>query len=172
MPRPGDCLVADFVIPAARLAPEPLTASDLRRGIVVVSTLPNIQKHACMAQIVDLEEQVHALWPDLRIAHVSADSEEHWQEVDQFHPDLRAAGYSLCCADQMSREAFVQAFGVGVEHYHRIAHGVFALQEGVFLAAEIPDDQMRPVEVRDFLKVLMDRIEASPGGTPQRDGRQ
>jgi peroxiredoxin len=146
------------VIPAARLAQESLMATDLRQGLVVVSTLPNIQKHACLAQIVDLEEQSHETLPGLRIVHVSADHEAHWREVDRFHPNVQAAGYSLCCADAASREAFVKAFGVGVEDHHRIAHGLFALQDGVFLAADVPDNQMRPAETKAFLHRLMESL--------------
>lgn len=169
MPHPGDRLEADFVIPAARLAQEPLTASRLRQGLIVVSTLPNIQKQACITQIVDLEEQVHAKWPDLRIVHVSADPAEHWHEVDQFHASVRAEGYSLFGAEPNDREVFVQAFGVGVASHQRIAHGLFGLQEGVFLAVEIPDDQMRPAGVQNFLTVFMQRMGASPSGTPHHD---
>ena len=106
LPLPGDRLVADFAIPPARMAAGPLLASDLRRGFVVVSTLPNIEKHACLAQIVELEERTHEWLPELRIVHVSADQESHWREVDRFHPNIRAAGYSLCCADPVSRKAF------------------------------------------------------------------
>lgn len=154
IPRRGERLTAEFVIPAARLADTALTTDELCRGLVVVSTLPNIQKHACLAQIVDLEEPGHGQLPDLKIVHVSADHEEHWQEVDRFHPNVRAAGYSLCCADPASRVAFVTAFGVGVEDHHRIAHGLFALRDGVFLEVEIPHDQMRPAEVTGFLQRL------------------
>jgi peroxiredoxin len=172
VPSPGDRLTAEFVIPAARHAREPLLAADLRQGLVVLSTLPNIQKHACLAQIVGLEEQSHERMPGLRIVHVSADHEEHWQEVDRFHPDVRAAGYSLCCAEAESREAFVRAFGVGVEDHHRIAHGLFALQDGRFLEAEVPDDQMRPADVQGFLERLAERVGAPPDRTPHsRDGR-
>lgn len=167
VPRCGERLTAEFVIPAARLADKPLTAVDLRRGLVVVSTLPNIQKHACLAQIVELEERGHEQLPDLKIIHVSADHEEHWQEVDRFHPTIRAAGYSLCCADPASREAFVSAFGVGVEDHHRIAHGLFALRDGVFLEVEIPHDQMRSAAVRGFLERLIGGIGAPSGQTPR-----
>jgi hypothetical protein len=153
-PCRGERLTAEFVIPAARRADKPLTADELCRGLVVISTLPNIRKHACLAQIVDLEERGHEQLPDLKIVHVSADHEEHWQEVDRFHPNVRAAGYSLCCADPASREAFVSAFGVGVEGHHRIAHGLFALRDGVFMEVEIPSDQMRPAAVRGFLDRL------------------
>ncbi|MBM4119463.1 MAG: hypothetical protein FJ248_00985 [Nitrospira sp.] len=153
-PSPGERLTVEFTIPAARLADTPLTADELCRGLVVVSTLPNIQKHACLAQIVDLEERGRGQLLDLKIVHVSADHEAHWQEVDRFHPNVRAAGYSLCCADPASREAFVSAFGVGVEDHQRIAHGLFALRDGVFLEVDIPLDQMRPAEVSGFLERL------------------
>lgn len=169
LPVKGDRLTADFVVPAARLADKPLAAEDLRRGLVVVSTLPNIQKHACLAQIVELEERGHERLPDLRIVHVSADHEEHWREVDRFHPNIQSAGYSLCCAESASREAFVQTFGVGVEDHHRIAHGLFALRDGIFLAIEIPRDQMRPAEVREFLERLIGELGASTSRTPTAD---
>lgn len=167
VPSRGERLTAEFVIPAARLADKPLTAVDLRRGSVVVSTLPNIQKHACLAQIVELEERGHEQLPEWRIVHVSADHEEHWREVDRFHPNVQASGYSLCCADPASREAFVSAFGVGVEDHHRIAHGLFALQDGVFLEVEIPHDQMRSAAVRGFLERLIGGIGAPSGQTPR-----
>lgn len=155
VPRPGDRLTAGFSIPAARLAQEPLQASDLQDGLVVMSTLPNIQKHACLAQIVNLEDRGHEHLPALRIVHVSADHEEHWKEVDRFHPNVRAAGYSLCCADVDSRESFVKAFGIGVAGHHRIAHGLFALRNGVFVVVQVPDDQMRPADVKIFLEALL-----------------
>ncbi len=167
VPRRGERLTAEFVIPAARLADKPLTADSLRCGLVVLSTLPNIEKHACLAQIVDLEEQGHARLPGLTIVHVSADHEDHWREVDRFHSNIRSAGYSLCCADPVHREAFVLAFGVGVEDHHRIVHGLFALQDGVFVEVEIPHDQMRAAAVRGFLERLVGRIEAPSSPTPR-----
>lgn len=154
-PTYGQRLTAEFVIPAARLADKPLTATELRCGLVVVSTSPNIQKRACLAQIVDLEERGHEQLPDLKIVHISADHEDHWQEVDRFHPNIRAAGYSLCCADSASREAFVSAFGVGMEGHHRIAHGLFALRDGVFLEVEISRNQMQSAAVGGFLERLI-----------------
>lgn len=45
----------------------------------------------------------------------------------------------------------MEAFGIGVEGHQRIAHGLFGLRDGVFLAADIPDDQMKPADVRGFL---------------------
>lgn len=151
VPPPGERLRANFMIPAARRADRPLTTEDLCRGLILVSTLPNIHKHACLSQIVDLEERGPALCEPLRIVHVSADHESHWQEVDQFHPNIQAAGYSLYFADPASRGAFVTAFGVGVEGHHRIAHGLFLLREGMFLKSEVPMDQMQSVDVTQFL---------------------
>lgn len=164
VPTDGQRLTAEFVIPAARVADTPLTAAALRCGLVVVSTLPNIQKHACLEQIVDLEELGHTWLPGLRIVHVSADHEEHWKEVDRFHPDIRSEGYSLCCADPASREAFMLAFGVGVENHRRIAHGLFALLNGRVVAAEVPEDQMKPASVR----VFVERVAALVGGSAER----
>lgn len=171
VPVRGERLTAEFVIPAARLAEKPLTAECLRRGVVVVSTLPNIQKHACLAQIVELEERGHERIPGLRVVHISADHEEHWREVDQFHPNVRSAGYSLCCTEPASREAFVRAFGVGVEDHHRIAHGLFALQDGIFLLTDIPGDQMRPAEVGRFIERLTEEIGASSCTMPEQESR-
>jgi hypothetical protein len=119
-----------------------------------------------MAQIVELEERSHDRVSGLRIVHVSADHAEHWEEVDRIHPNVRSAGYSLCCADQSSREAFVLAFGVGVENHHRIAHGLFALRDGVFLHVEIPHDQMRPAVVKEFLERLVSETGAPVNQTP------
>lgn len=166
VPCCGERLTAEFSIPAARLADKPLTGDELRRGLVVVSTLPNIEKHACLAQIVDLEERGRQELPEWKLVHVSADHEDYWQEVDRFHPGIQAAGYSLCCADPNSREAFVLAFGVGVEDHHRIAHGLFALRDGVFLHVEIPHDQMRPAGVSAFLERLAGETGAPVNQTP------
>ena len=151
-PRPGERLAAHFTIPPARHSSVPLGADDLRRGFVVVSTLPNIQKHACIAQIVDLEERAPCLLHVPRIFHVSADGAEHWAEMDLFHAAVEAPGYSLAEADDTSREAFALAFGVAVEGERRIAHGLFALWQGEFLAVEIPGDQMSAPAVLDFLE--------------------
>jgi peroxiredoxin len=152
LPQPGDVLTAEFSIPEARRASLPLLAADLRQGLVIVSTLPNIQKHACLAQIVELEERSVHLLPSARVVHISADHADHWGEVDAFHPDVQAPGYSLCCADSTSRETFIVAFGIGVAGHHRIAHGLFALHDGRFLSIEVPENQMHAPEVERFLK--------------------
>ena len=154
MPKVGERLDALFSIPAARHAESPLTTTELSQGLVIVSTLPNIQKHACIVQIVDLEAQAKERVPSARLVHISSDHMDHWLEVDRFHPDVETPGYSLCCADPISRRAFAQAFGVGVLDHQRIAHGLFALNEGVFVVVAIPEDQMRTAEVSGFLEQL------------------
>ncbi len=95
VPRWGELLTGEFSIPPARRATEPLTSDGLRRGLVFVSTLPNIEKHACALQIVGLEEHAFRHFPTARICHVSSDSAAHWSEVDDYHSEIRAEGYSL-----------------------------------------------------------------------------
>ncbi len=158
MPQVGTRLLTAFSIPAARHAEHPLSATELLQGLVIVSTLPNIQKHACIAQIVTLETQARERVPSARVVHISSDHADHWLEVDRFHPDVETPGYSLCCADPASRQAFAQAFGVGVVAHQRIAHGLFALHEGVFVAVAIPEDQMRTAEVAGFMEQLCRRL--------------
>jgi hypothetical protein len=154
VPRQGHRVTADFRIPAARGADLPLTSATLARGIVILSTLPNIRRHACLSQIVALDEHTPHVVPRARIFHVAADEAEHWQEVDRYHPSVRAPGYSLAAADLDSRIAFSLAFGVAVEGHRRIAHGCFALRDGIVLNAEVPYHQMHPVEALPFLERL------------------
>jgi hypothetical protein len=152
LPRPGDLLGPEpFAIPPARHANAPLTPASLMRGLALVSTLPNIARHACAAQILGLEEGALHRLEDFRLVHVSADEPACWREVDHFHPDLRAEGFSLHDADAESRRAFGAAFGIAVQGHHRIAHGLFALIDGLFLAADVPFDQMATPDVAAFL---------------------
>jgi hypothetical protein len=154
LPRPGMPLLDVFRLPPARRACAALTDDELRRGLVVVSTLPNIQRHACVAQIVQLEEVCAHRFPNARIVHVSQDEAIHWAEVDRFHPGITAASYTLHGASESSRVSFAWAFGVGVLGHPRIAHGLFALRDGVFVAAEVPFDQMHAPDVGTFLGAL------------------
>ena len=153
-PHPGRTLVEVFDLPPARKARAPLTDGELRRGLVVVSTLPNIQRHACVEQIVRLEEECAHRFPSVRIVHVSQDEAIHWAEVDRFHPGIAAASYTLHGASETSRVSFTWAFGVGVLGEQRIAHGLFALREGAFVAAEVPFDQMHAPDVGRFIHTL------------------
>jgi peroxiredoxin len=163
-PRPGDHLVRSFRVPEARRANHPLETSTLRDGLVIVSTLPNIAKRACTAQVVKLEAARKAL-DGLRIFHVASDGLLAWDEVEQFHPDVAAPGYALKAASPFDAAAFKRAFGVGVEGSHRIAHGLFALKNGVFLLVDIPFDQFRTPSVERFMyraRAIVDSFSTSP----------
>jgi len=152
VPRPGDLLPdRRFAVPAARNATAPLTPASLCRGLVLVSTLPNIHRHACAAQILDFEEQAMRRLTGFRMVHVSADEPASWSEVDHFHPLLAAEGFSLFEASEESRRGFSLAFGVAVEGHGRIAHGLFALVDGMFLAVDVPYQQRAVPDVRGFL---------------------
>jgi hypothetical protein len=150
----GSRLRGEFAIAPARHARAPLLASDLRAGWVVLSTLPNIEKHACIVQILDLEEAIAKMEPRPRLVHVSADEAHHWHEVDHIHPHLKAPGYTLASTSSEDRAAFTSAFGVGVRGKQRIAHGLFGLRDGTFENADIPYDQMGSPNVVEFVARL------------------
>ena len=150
-PRSGEKLLADFELPAAWRTSRCLKSDDLRRGWVVVSTLPNIKSNACSSQILDLEEGMLGFQRRPLLFHVSADAPPNWREVGEFHPTLRSPGYTLSGANG---DAFALAFGVAVSGHRRIAHGLFALLDGVFVVVEIPHDQMTTPPVRPFLEEL------------------
>jgi len=55
-PRPGDRLsLRAFSIPAARNTTLPLTPGSLATGLVLLSTLPNIERHSCATQIAGVD---------------------------------------------------------------------------------------------------------------------
>jgi hypothetical protein len=162
LPAPGERLLEVFSLPPARHAQAALTERDLATGLVIVSTLPNIERHACLAQIVDLDEHTAQQRPAPRVLHVSSDDARHWREVDRYHPTVRAESYSLQGADEASRTSFKWAFGVGVLGHPRIAHGLFALRDGVFLVAHVPYDQMHTPPVDHFLAEVATALEVAP----------
>ncbi len=163
LPHPGRALVDVFSLPPAHRAAVPLTDCELRQGLVVVSTLPSFERHACIAQIVQLEQRCALRLPSVRIVHVSHDEAVDWAQVDRLHPGVAAASYTLHGASETSRVSFLWAFGVGVLGHTRIAHGLFALRDGVFLAAEVPVDQMHAPDIDAFVAALDASLhEASP----------
>ena len=56
---------------------------------------------------------------------------------------------------EASIAAFGLSFGVAVQGHGRIAHGLFALVDGVFVGAEVPFQQLAVPDVGAFL----DRVE-------------
>jgi len=156
-PVAGDLLGGDFALPAGRNTTSPLTRASLCRGAVIVSTLPDIGKHACALQVLDLEEHVRTELPGVRLVHVASDDASRWNEVDWYHPDLRAEGYTVAGAPAASRRAFTSAFGVGVSGSDRVAHGLFALRDGRFEVVDIPVQQLGSPDVHGFLRALAAR---------------
>lgn len=151
-PRVGERLRACFAVPPARSTRVPLEPRDLDHGVAVLSTLPNIRAHACHVQILDLEERLSSYLPMARLYHVSSDGLDAWTEVDEYHPDLRARGYTLDGADPCAADSFRAAFGVGVVAHDRIAHGLFLLIDGVFRLVHIPRQQLGTPHVSAFLR--------------------
>lgn len=152
--RVGDVVHGAWSLPRVRGDGAPLGADSLRDGLAFVSTLPNIHKHACVAQVLRLEHEVSHAWPHARVHHVSADGPETWAELDDFHAEVRAGAYSLALATEASSDAFRACFGVGVEGTPRVAHGLFAVLDGVVLGSEIPFEQMGAADVDLFLERL------------------
>lgn len=111
-PERRDVLRGDFALPAGRNASSPLTGGSLGHGAVIVSTLPDIRKHACALQVLDLEEHVRIDFPGVRLVHIASDDAAGWQEVDWYHRDLRAEGYTLAGATESCPRGFTAAFGV------------------------------------------------------------
>jgi len=146
---PGDRLVARFSIAPARGAIGQLTAARLRDGLILMTTLPNIHKHACSAQLVQTQRSVQRFLPAAAVVHVASDGPEYWAEVDRLHGSITATGYSL--QGSADAEAFRLAFGVGVRGTERIARGLFAFCRGVVLGAEVPEDQSRTPDVKRFV---------------------
>lgn len=156
----GDIIDGDFTITAARGSCEPLTGDRLRRGLVVMTTLPNIHKHACAAQIVQTELLARSLLPRADVMHVASDAPAYWQEVDHFHGDVQADGYSLALS--ADADAFRAMFGVGVRGSHRIARGLFSIWHGTVLAADVPEDQGRSPNVRRFIERTRSLLAIAP----------
>jgi len=153
-PRPGDVLRADFRLQPAHHASTSLCASQLQHGLVILSTLPNIEKRACTAQILALDRELDARGWRPQVVHVSSDAARHWSQLARLHDQVNAAGYTVDGASDKDRQVFARSFGVAVSGERRIAHGLFALQDGVFLSAEVPENQFRTPGVRQFLQRL------------------
>lgn len=160
-PQAGTVIKRKFSIPPARGCKAPLTEKDFKTGVLILSTLPNIHKHACVSQILDLEEKVPASFSQARVVHVSADPQENWCEMDEYHPDVKSPSYTLASADSESRQAFVETFGVAVDKHWRIAHGLFAIKDGVILISDIPQNQMQTPWVKGFLRKLETKVGSS-----------
>jgi len=156
LPQPGERLATrPFSVPPARNATSPLTRASMDDGLVLMATLPNLGRYVRAAHLLDFEKRLTGRLGEFRTVHVSTDEASIWAEFNHFHPGLAAEGYSLFDADEETVSGFGLSFGVALEGHGRIAHGLFALLNGVFVAAEVPFDQLDVTGVEPFL----DRVE-------------
>lgn len=159
-PKMNTPISVRFNIPAARNAQQPLKQTDLMQGIFIISTLPNIQKSACMRQILDLEHVIQKNFKDsVTLVHISSDEARYWQEVDDLHPHLKAKAYTLDGVPEEIKEEIADMLGVGVVDSHRIAHGIFGFKDGRIIAAMIPRQQMGNPDVRVFVRRFKKAVE-------------
>lgn len=152
----GRDIAHSFVLPEA-IGTGSISDAIMRKGLVIVSTLPNIQKEHCVQQILELETYTYKLLPaSTKIIHVSADERIDWKIAEKNLAGIPFHAYTLYDAEAQSAAAFREAFGVGVVGNHRIAHGLFALLNGKFINLQIPDDQLGVPNVPLFLKEILD----------------
>jgi peroxiredoxin len=156
----GDSILGNFQLPGAYNTKTPLRKKTISRGLVILSTLPNIKSNECSTQILDLEQEVQARALKLKIYHIACDCPEHWEEVKHLHPFLKAKGYSLELANKADAEEFKQVLGVGVRGSKRIVHGLFAFLNGKLISTYIPRQQYGVPNVKKFLDTVATLIDA------------
>jgi hypothetical protein len=147
LPHPGRALVDVFRLPAVDHAGARLTDEDLRVGTVAVSTSPSLGPDS-MRQLEALKNACRRDLPFARVVHVSHDMDSSAAIDGSVHGEL----YTLEGASESSCVSFTWAFGVGVLGEKQIAHGLFALREGIFVAAETPFDQRPLHDVSGFIR--------------------
>jgi len=157
-PSKGWKLTEYFQANPARKTRSKLTSDCLKKGLVIVSTLPNIRSFACSQQILDLENEVKAQIPSARIYHIASDPKSGWKEVEELHPFLDSPGFTLHGVPAEFVDSFKRAFGVGVKGTPRIAHGLFALLDGEFLVSYIPRQQYGVPNIRKFIRKIIESL--------------
>lgn len=124
------------------------------KGLVFLSTLPNVKSFACSTQVLDLEEEISKRNIRAKIFHLASCGINSWTEIKKLHPQLKANGYSLQNCDNDEVTTFKQKLGVGVTNSHRLAHGLFVLKNGKFIASYIPKQQYGVPNIKRFLNRL------------------
>lgn len=124
------------------------------KGILFISTLPNVKSHACSAQVFELETLLKEKGIDARICHISADGKSSWSEVKKLHPGLKCFGFTTLGIDKETSFAFKESLGIGVAGSHRLAHGIFAFKDGKLIGSLIPRQQYGSPNIRKFLSQL------------------
>lgn len=153
-PAIGSVLDHTFLIPEA-IGNSAVADVNLKKSLVIVSTLPNVQKDHCIQQILELENLAKKLLPSAtKIHHVSSDTRLDWRSA-QNKIKIPIKAYTLHDAVPVSRLEFKEAFGVGVVGNDRIAHGLFALFKGQFVAVQIPSEQLGIPNVSLFINHVL-----------------
>ena len=152
--KKGEPLDVKFTLPPAYNTKKFLKKKDINKGLVILSTLPNIKSNECSTQVLDLETEVNARKLNAKIFHIACDCPNHWEEVKQLHPFLKAKGYTFELANPKDIENFKQTLGVGVLGSKRIVHGLFAFLDGKLLSSYIPKQQYGTPNVNKFLNSL------------------
>jgi hypothetical protein len=155
-PKIESYLERKFFIPEA-IGNSAVADVNMKKGLIIVSTLPNIQKEHCIQQVVELQTITYKLLPSsTKIFHFSSDTRLDWKAAEKHLAGLHIKAYTLYDAVHRSVVEFKAAFGVGVQGTPRIAHGLFALINGKFVNIQIPDDQLGIPNVPLFLKNVLD----------------
>jgi len=144
--------IKPFIIHPALNTKNRRTSSQLKKGNVIISTLPNIKSNACINQIYDISNIINKRKLPIKVFNVSSDSPNNWVTVDKLHHDLHAKGYTIYNASEESINNFKETFGIGVLESQRIAHGLFGLKNGKIIHSMIPRQQMGNPDARKFLR--------------------
>lgn len=157
-PQYGQRVANNIIAKPARKAKSSLGSLSLSKGLVIVSTLPNIRSFACSQQVLDLELEAKKKFPNCSIFHIASDPKSGWKEIDKLHPFLESPGFTLDGLSKGQLDAFKSCFGVGVENEKRIAHGLFALLNGKFIVSYIPRQQFGIPNIKLFLNKINAKI--------------
>lgn len=153
-PSVGSILDCTFLIPEVT-GTSAIADINLKKDLIIISTLPNVAKDHCIQQIVELETLAKKLLPgSVKIYHVSSDSRLDWKTAQSKIP-FSIKAYTLYDAVQISRFEFKEAFGVGVVGSERLAHGLFALFRGQFIAVQIPNEQLGVPNIPLFINQIL-----------------
>lgn len=158
-PKLGDRILGKFRFKPALNTNTKFPNLEQIKGLVLVSTLPNVKSFACSTQVLDLEEEIKKRKLPAKIFHFASCGKESWFEIKKLHPNLKAKGYSLQNCNVEDVLEFKNCLGVGVSHSHRLAHGLFALYNGRIIASYIPKQQYGVPNIKRFLNRIERRFE-------------
>ncbi|TGL47708.1 hypothetical protein EHQ55_11305 [Leptospira meyeri] len=125
-----------------------------RKGFFLISTLPNVKSYACSTQVLDLEEEIKKRNISAKIIHIASDGETSWDDIKKLHPHLKAYGYTLKSCKEDDVIKLKNMLGIGVIGSHRLAHGLFAIQDGILISSMIPKQQYGVPNIKKFLTQL------------------